>query len=269
MDVEGVGQGLGGMQFAAQVLAVDVESQLIGVGGVVSDAVVDVVVGDAGAGAEGYLPAVVGEEVETVVVMVLGDGEVAVQYEPVDEVRQLAQTAPDALRGLALGDGQPFFVALALGGAPHLFPDGEGLAGTDQQTVDVLYGQSQIGGLVLLQLHVDIAQAAADKGVVAIDDHGQRVLGALMGKTRLMKRVLQVTLEDFFLCRQPIGERTELAKQYSFHGQYLVMCCYFIPLESCSLLKSISSTQCPCLIVRVGIDVEVVAELFVDLGGGI
>ena len=54
MDVEGVGQGLGGMQFAAQVLAVDVESQLIGVGGVVSDAVVDVVVGDAGAGAEGY-----------------------------------------------------------------------------------------------------------------------------------------------------------------------------------------------------------------------
>ena len=139
----------------------------------------------------------------------------------------------------------------------------------DQQSVDMPHGQGQIGGLVLLQLHVDIAQAAADKGVVAIDDHGQRVLGALMGKTRLMKRVLQVTLEDFFLCRQPIGERTELAKQYSFHGQYLVMCCYFIPLESCSLLKSISSTQCPCRIVREGIDVEVVAELFVDLDGGI
>ena len=90
MDVEGVGQGLGGMQFAAEVFAVDVEAQLVGVGGVVPDAVVDVVVGYAGAGAEGYLPAVIGEEVEAVVVMVLGDGEVAVCWRATSMVRSIS-----------------------------------------------------------------------------------------------------------------------------------------------------------------------------------
>ena len=134
-----------------------------------------------------------------------------------DEVRQLAQTASDALRGLALGDGQTLFVALPSGGAPHLFPHGEGLAGTDEQTVDVLHGQSQIGGFVLLQLHVDITQAATDERVVTIDYHGQRRLGAHMGKMCLVKRVLQVTLQNFLLCRQAIGKRTYFAKQYSFH----------------------------------------------------
>ena len=44
MDVEGMGQGYGSMQFTAQVFAVNVEAQLIGVGGIVLDAIVDVVV---------------------------------------------------------------------------------------------------------------------------------------------------------------------------------------------------------------------------------
>ena len=43
----------------------------------------------------------------------------------------------------------------------------------DQQSVDMPHGQGQIGGLVLLQLHVDIAQSATDERVVAIDEHWQ------------------------------------------------------------------------------------------------
>ena len=78
MDVEGVGLLLRSPQFATQVFVVRPEAQLIGVSGVVAEAVVDVVVRDAGARAEGNLASEVGKEVQTVVVMVLGDGQLAV-----------------------------------------------------------------------------------------------------------------------------------------------------------------------------------------------
>ena len=40
----------------------------------------------------------------------------------------------------------------------------------NQQSVDVLYRQSQVGGFVLLQLHVNITKSATNKGVMTIDD---------------------------------------------------------------------------------------------------
>ena len=89
--------------------------------------------------------------------MMLCDGQFAVQYEPVDEVRQLAHAAADTLRGLALGDGQSLLVPLLLGSPSNEFPNGECLAGMNHQSVDVFHRQSQIRCLVLLQLHVDVA----------------------------------------------------------------------------------------------------------------
>ncbi len=173
MDMEGMRLLLLGPQFAAQIFIVRPKSELVGVQAIVSEAVVDIVVRDAGAGAEWYLATEVGEEVESVVVMMFRDGQFAVQYEPVDEVRQLTHTAADALRGLALGDGQPLLVALALSSATDEFPDGERLAGANQQPVDVLHRQGQVRSLVLLQLHVDITQPPTDERVVAIDHYGQ------------------------------------------------------------------------------------------------
>ena len=87
MDMEGMGLLLRGPQFAAQVLFVRPESELIGVSGIIAETVVDIVVRDAGASAEGNLTTEVGEEVESVVVMVLRDGQFAVQHKPMDEVR--------------------------------------------------------------------------------------------------------------------------------------------------------------------------------------
>ena len=78
MNVESVLQLFGCTKLATEVFVIDMKTQLISVGGVVLHPIVDVVVGNAGAGAEGYLPAEVGEEVEAVVMVVLGDGEVAV-----------------------------------------------------------------------------------------------------------------------------------------------------------------------------------------------
>ena len=78
MDMEGVGLLLRGPQFAAQVFVVRPYSELIGIPGVVTETVVDVVVRDAGASSEGYLATEVWKEVESVVVVMLRDGQFAV-----------------------------------------------------------------------------------------------------------------------------------------------------------------------------------------------
>ena len=54
---------------------------------VVPEPVVDVVVRYAGTRAERYLTAKVGKQVQPVVVVMLGDGQLAVQYKPVNQVR--------------------------------------------------------------------------------------------------------------------------------------------------------------------------------------
>ena len=97
MDVEGVGLLVRGPQLATKVFVICPKVELIGVLCVVAETVVDIVVRNAGACAEGNLAAEVGKEVEPVVVMVLRDSQLTVQYEPMDEVRQLAQAAANAL----------------------------------------------------------------------------------------------------------------------------------------------------------------------------
>ena len=71
IDVEGMGLLLSGPQFAAQVFVIRPKSELIGVMGVVAETIVDVVVRDAGTGAERNLATEVRKQVESVVVMVL------------------------------------------------------------------------------------------------------------------------------------------------------------------------------------------------------
>ena len=76
----------------------------------------------------------------------------------------------------------------------------------DQQPVDMLHGEGEVGGLVLLQLHVDIAESAADQRVVSIDDDGQGCLSPLMGEAGLPKEVSQMPFQYLFLHREAIGE---------------------------------------------------------------
>ena len=63
VNVESVGLGLDSTQFAAKIFVIRPKPELIGVGGLVFYAVVDIVVRDAGSCAEGYLASKVGEEV--------------------------------------------------------------------------------------------------------------------------------------------------------------------------------------------------------------
>jgi len=191
--------------------------QLVGVGGAVAYTVVDIIIGDAGAGTERYLAAEVGEEIQPVVVVVFGDGEVAVQHHPVDEVRELAHAAADALRGAPFGDGETFLVSLTLGGATDETPDRESLAGPDEESVDMLHRQREVGGLILLQLHIHVSQTAADERVMVIDEGGQQLLALLLSEAGISEEVLQMAFKDAFLHRETVGKRGYFAKQFSFH----------------------------------------------------
>ena len=122
MNVEGVGLMLRSAQLATQIFIVNPEPELIGVGRVVPDTIIDVVVGYAGARSKGNLTAEVRKQIQAVVMVMLRDGQLAVQDKPVDQVRQLAQSSADALRWLSLGDGQALFVAFSSGGPSYEFP---------------------------------------------------------------------------------------------------------------------------------------------------
>ena len=122
MNVEGVGLMLCSAKLATQIFVVHPKSELISVGGVIPDTVIDVVVGYAGARSKGYLTAEVGKQIQSVVVVMLRDGQLAVQYEPVNQVRHLAHASANALRGLSLCDGQTLFVTLSFGGPSDKFP---------------------------------------------------------------------------------------------------------------------------------------------------
>ena len=74
MDVEGVRLMVFSPEFSTKVLIIDRKPELIGVVSVVSDAIVDIVVRDAGACTEGYLSSIVGKEIQRIVMMVLGNG---------------------------------------------------------------------------------------------------------------------------------------------------------------------------------------------------
>ena len=82
MNMERVGLLLFSSQLAAQVFVVHPQTELIGVGGIVPDAVVDVVVRYAGACPEGNLTAEVWKQVQPVVVMVLCDGQLFTKQFP-------------------------------------------------------------------------------------------------------------------------------------------------------------------------------------------
>ena len=64
-----------GPQFSAQILVINPYQQLIGTRSVVLHSVIQIVIDDAGARSERYLAVEVGKEVETIVMMVLCDGE--------------------------------------------------------------------------------------------------------------------------------------------------------------------------------------------------
>jgi len=104
-DMVAVGNRFGGSQFAFEMGWRYRNEELEGVVGIVFDPVVQIIVDDRCAAAEGDLSAVVGEQVELVMVMMFDYVKGTVQDQPVEKVGELAHAAADALFGLIRGDG--------------------------------------------------------------------------------------------------------------------------------------------------------------------
>ena len=205
-DMEGMGLALHGAQLAIQVFAINPDAQLIGVLGVVLDTIVHVVVRDTRARTKRYLTTEIREEVHPVVVMMLCNGELAMEHHPMDKVGQLAQTASDAFRWFALGDGQPNPEASPSGSPTYEFPDGERLTRTNQHTINTGSCQSKVDRLILLKLHIHITESAPYQGVVPIDQDGQHLARLLPCKTNPCKAVPNTPLQYLLLHREAIGE---------------------------------------------------------------
>ena len=152
-------------------------------------------------------------------VVQLGDGEGAVQHQPVDQVRQLAQPAPDASAQIAAGDGQSFLVALAAGGVAHRAPEGKGLARGDDQPVHLRGSQLQIAGLALLQPGGHPSQPAADHRAVALHQSRQRLGLPGICEPLAAGQVPHPAQKPFLAQRDPVAHRTVFTKQFSLrHG---------------------------------------------------
>lgn len=190
----GAGLLLVGPQFAAQIFTVDPYQQLVSARGVVLHPVVQIVIDDAGARSERNLAVEVGEEVEPVVMMVLGDGQVGVEHHPMYEVGELAHASAFSLCGTATGNGQSFLEAASFGVTSHQTPERERLSRTDDDAIHAGGGDGEIDGLVLLQLHVHVAQSSANQRIMFFDDDWQPVAALVMGKAFLAEEVLQVPL---------------------------------------------------------------------------
>ena len=110
------------------------------------------------------------------------------------EVGELAHSSAFSLCGTAAGNGQSFLEAASLGVTSHQTPERERLSRTDDDAIDAGGGNRQVDGLVLLQLHVNVAQSPANQRIMFFDDDGQPVAALVMGKAFLAEEVLQVSL---------------------------------------------------------------------------
>ena len=106
-------------------------------------------------------------------VMMLYNLQWGMQNHPMDEVGKLAHTAACAALRFSVGNGKSLKIALFRTERTDEMPKGKGFAGTDQDAGDLWRGKRQIDRFVFLQIHVDIAQLAANQGLVPIDEHRQ------------------------------------------------------------------------------------------------
>lgn len=182
-------------QLAAQVLPIHPDTQLEQLVCVIAQPVIQVVIGDGSPHTKGDLAAKIGEQIHLIVVVVLHNSQRAVKGHPMDQVRELAHAAAHPLPCGAIADGHARPVALPGRAPPHHAPKGKSLPWGDDHPVDTGRGQRQVDRFVFLQLHIHLAQPAADQRLVPVDQHRQRFCHLPLGK-RPPGKILQFAAQD-------------------------------------------------------------------------
>ena len=157
-------------ELAAEVFVRGVNNELIGDIGIVSETVIEIIVHYGSTCAEGYGTVKIGEKVYLVMMMMLCDGKLGMEYHPVDKVRHLAHTAAETGGGVVGEYGKTFAVALFLCEASDKIPEREGLSRADKYAVYLRSGKGKVYSLVLLKLHIHVAEPSANKGIVLVDN---------------------------------------------------------------------------------------------------
>ena len=193
------------------------QPELEGLVGVVAESVVDVVVADRGACAERDPRPLVGGQGVGVVVE-LGHGQRAVKDQQVQRIAQVAQTAAGSGNQLAVLDHASVQIALGLRGPADGPPEGEGLARTDQQTVQPLACQSDVDGLVLLQGQIHAGGALDQMGLALRGCLGQGLVGPGHGKAVAAPQIGQTPKQDAFFLGDFKKQGVALTEQLALLG---------------------------------------------------
>ncbi len=101
-------------------------------------------------------------------------------------------------------NGQSLFIAFVFGGSSYPLPHGKGFSRLNEQAIDMGDCQREVGGLILLQLHIDITKSATNERLVGIDENGQRLVMQFAGEPFLAQEVLHVAFQNFLLHGQSV-----------------------------------------------------------------
>ena len=129
------------------------------------------------------------------------------QRHPVEQVGELAHTAPYPLFGHAVLQHHAREIAPFRGASPHQPPEGKGFAGGDEDAVHTGGCQSQTDCLIVLQPGVHLSKCSADEGIVGINQMGQRLCLPFAGKSGARKGIFRLALDNIFLHRQLVCQR--------------------------------------------------------------
>ena len=95
-------------------------------------------------------------------------------------------------------NGQPLFESLSCTEPADKMPEGKGLARADQDMADLRGGERKIDRLVLLKLHIDIAELPANQRIVLLDYKRQRLLRSGLCEFPSHRKIFQGPHHDTF-----------------------------------------------------------------------
>ena len=179
LDLEAVDGRRHGPPLPLQLPLPHPQPQLVGLGRVVADHEIPVGIGAGGPGAEGLGAVSVGEDIMGVAVA-LRHREVGVQGHPENEVGELAEAAAHIAADTPQEEHHAGEVAAPRAGLPDEPPVAEGLAGAEEDAVQLCRRQTEVHHLVALELHVLAPELAEQGCFVAGLKVGEGVLPPLL-----------------------------------------------------------------------------------------
>ena len=96
-------------------------------------------------------------------------------------------------------------------------PKGKGLTWFNDKTMDAFPRQTEIGFLIILQLHIHTSQLAQHGGTVPLNEGRQRFLFPVLCKAYRGNEIPQIPQHDLLFHRDTVAKWTQLAEKFPCH----------------------------------------------------